>query len=363
MSSWQDSLTPALYLEECHFLTTIPLAKDSGMTTWILVNRDLLPDDRIIYSSCETYRKQSITSDTKGVISENIVHGIASVFSPSTYRGRGYAARMMKELIPILYQWQTDAKPCVGTTLYSDIGRKYYANLGWTVNVTNTQIEIKADTKSWPLSASRILDEDLAELCASDEALVRYQMSTPSADEDLRFCVLPDTDHMRWHHGKEDFSTKHLFGKTPQARGVIFGEPGNQMWAIWSRRYYGRHDSEYANNVLYILRLVIETGQNPNRVLEEKEENPDHSSRQAQVQQLKMVLEAAQAEAAAWHLDVVKLWDPSPVVLDLLPATDITFEVVERQNESIASLFWYDEKGKKAKRLPLWVNNEHYAWQ
>jgi hypothetical protein len=82
-----------------------------------------------------------------------------------------------------------------------------------------------------------------------------------------------------------------------------------------------------------------------------------------QSQNLKAVLQAAQAEAAEWKLDVVKLWDPTPLVLDMLAHSGLSYHVTEREEESIASLMWYDSHGGKGKNQPLWVNNEHYAWQ
>jgi len=128
---WADSLPLSIYLEESESLTTIPLAKDGNMTTWILVKKKLPPDQRPILCSCETFRKQSLTSDARGNVTQNIVHGIASVFCPPEYRRRGYAARMLKELANVLPTWQLESEcQCVGNIIYSDIGKSYYANLG-----------------------------------------------------------------------------------------------------------------------------------------------------------------------------------------------------------------------------------------
>ena len=126
-AAWIDSLTPPVYLNESLYLTTVPLARNGGMTTWVLVYKDSAP-----LCSCETFWKHSLTSDAQGNVSDNIVHGIASVFCSLPYRRRGYAGRMMQELIKRLYTWQTSKFPCVGTTLYYDIGKEYYAKLGWT---------------------------------------------------------------------------------------------------------------------------------------------------------------------------------------------------------------------------------------
>ena len=56
-SSWRDSLTLPMYLKESQYLTIVPLAKDGGMTTWILVDGGLPPDQRPILCSCESFIK------------------------------------------------------------------------------------------------------------------------------------------------------------------------------------------------------------------------------------------------------------------------------------------------------------------
>jgi len=76
---------------------------------------------------------------------------------------------------------------------------------------------------------------------------------------------------------------------------------------------------------------------------------------------LKAVLEAAQAEAAEWRLNQVKLWDPTPVVQRMIAQSGIDHIVVEREEDSIASGLWYDGNGKEG-AAPHWVNREHYAW-
>ncbi|KAL6160550.1 hypothetical protein ACJQWK_02188 [Exserohilum turcicum] len=72
-SSWADSLPLPVYMEESLFLTTVPLARDGGVTPWILVHKDELPNQRHILCSCESYIKRTLTSDSKGTISDNII--------------------------------------------------------------------------------------------------------------------------------------------------------------------------------------------------------------------------------------------------------------------------------------------------
>ncbi|EMD63278.1 hypothetical protein COCSADRAFT_38142 [Bipolaris sorokiniana ND90Pr] len=363
-AEWIDSLTPPLYLKECRFLTTVPLARDGGMTTWVLVHKDSVPNKRHILCSCETFRKHSLTSNTQGEVSNNIVHGIASVFCAPPYRRRGYAGRMMQELVKELYRWQTDKFPCIGTTLYSDIGKEYYAKLGWTPNITNSQVEFLPKPIAWSPLVKAILENDLDDICKRDAALVRSQMSVPAGEiKNTRFTIMPNVDHMGWHIGKEQFATDYLFGKTPTAKGVIAGSPGKQVWATWVHRYYGPPGAEKSSNVLYILRLVVEGDETATRLPRDTAKRPEKDVYETRIELLKAVLQAAQAEAAEWKLDVVELWDPTPLVLGMLKDSELEYTITEREKKHIASLLWYDQQGGISKEQPLWMNNEHYAWQ
>ena len=37
----------------------------------------------------------------------------------------------MLELSKVIYEWQTEREICVGSALYSDIEKTFYAGLGW----------------------------------------------------------------------------------------------------------------------------------------------------------------------------------------------------------------------------------------
>lgn len=269
----------------------------------------------------------------------------------------------MRELTTELYNWQTGRLPCVGSTLYSDIGKKYYAKLGWLSNITNSQVELVPKPGAWPAVVKAITENDLKELCERDKVLIRSQMALPTSEIKTRFTIIPDVDHMRWHLEKERFATDHLFGRTPIAKGVIAGPPGSQIWATWAHRYYNRPDADDPGNVLYILRLVMELDETATRLPMDSTKRPAKDIYEAQIQLFKAVLQAAQAEAAEWSLDIVKLWDPTPLVLDMLRHVDLEYRVTEREDESIASLMWYSPGGEIDEEQPLWVNNEHYAWQ
>lgn len=359
--AWRDALTLPLYLEESAYLTTVPLAKDGGMTLWILVDKNLPPDQRPILCSCETFRKRSMISDAEGNVTEAIIHGIASVFCNPAYRGRGYASRMMRELAEVLPSWQVEKGNCVGSVLYSDIGKCYYAALGWHPFPNNSHIELQPLIALKPPRATQILAGDLDRLCKEDEGIMYKAMASTSYRK-IRMMLVPDHDHMLWHHKKEEFVCDKLFGKRPQVKGAIVGQPGNRIWAIWTHRFYGDPESASSCNTLYILRLVIENQAAASSSSSEGRESPcDAGQRGLQAEQLKAVLQAAQAEAAEWKLDHVILWDPTPLVHELAEQAGVQHCKVERMEEGIASLLWYGEGSGKEDTLE-WIGNEKYAW-
>lgn len=359
-TAWGDSLDLEKYLLESQFLTTVPLAKDGGMTIWILVDKRLPPGQRPILCSCESFIKRALTSDSDGNVEEVIIHGIASVFCQSNYRRRGYAARHMKELAKHLHGWQSHKGKIIGSVLYSDIGKQYYARLGWLPNATNAHIDFPPAIVSGSHLTRLLAESDLPGICKRDEVMVRAAMGTPVSGAQKRLTILPDVDHMLWHIRKEDFATEYLFGKIPQAKGAIVGHTGSQIWAIWTHRYYDHPDAKSPDNVLYILRLVVERDTSANTCSSTGESRIDDQLHDEQIGYLEAVLQAAQNEAAEWQLNHVKLWEPSPWVRDAIAQLNLGHSIVERQDESIASGMWYDELGEGPP--PTWVNNEHYAW-
>lgn len=359
--AWRDALTQNSYLEESAYLTSVPLAKDGGMTLWVLVDKNLIPGQRPIFSSCETFRKRTLISDTEGNVTKVILHGVASVFCDPKYRRRGYGRRMMRELAEVLQTWQTEGTKCVGSVLYSDIGKTYYAELGWHPLPHNTTIGFHPLVASEPLVARKVLDGDLDCLCDEDEAMIRRTMAGISKAK-RTVMVLPDQNHMRWHHKKAEFACEKLFGKQPKIKGAIAGQPGNRVWVIWTHRYYGDPEFDSSNNTLYILRLVIENQRALGTFPPDKGDFPhDAGQSDLQVHNLKAVLQNAQSEAAEWRLPSVKIWNPTPLVLKLIERTQIEHWKEEREHEGITSLLWYDD-GSGSENAPEFIGNEKYAW-
>lgn len=351
--AWTDALSLPEYLEESAYLTTVPLAKDGVMTNWILTDKNLPPGQRPILCSCETFCKRAFISDRDGNLTEKIVHGVASVFCDPVLRLRGYGSRLMRELAETLRTFKADTTKPIGSVLYSDIGKKFYADLGWHPFPINTHIELDPSAVLKESRATKLLSGDLERLCREDEAMIREELTSTSPDGKTRMMLVPDLDHMLWHHRKEEFVCDKLFGRQPQIKGAVVGQPGNRMWAIWTHRFYGDPESASSENTLYILRLVIESKATASRGGAEKDD--------CQVEQMRAILQIAQAEAAEWKLHRVMLWGPTSLVLKLVQQTNIQHRRIERDYEGIASLLWYGEGSGKEDTLE-WLGNEKYGW-
>ncbi|KAL8668713.1 MAG: hypothetical protein Q9168_006671 [Polycauliona sp. 1 TL-2023] len=343
---WGDALTLPQYLEESTFSTSVPMAKDGGMSVWFLTDKTLPLDHRPILCSCETFRNQTYITDPKGRFSEAIIHSVASVFCNPSHRRHGYATRLLAELAKILPKWQAEAGQCIGSVLFSDIGTAFYAKRGWHPFPLNHHIEL--DPMHVPnlsqLGVRFIVEEDLDQFCKDDKAMIRGVM-TRSSSTKTRLMIVPDLDHMLWHLRKEEFACDRIFGKQPKSKGAITGEPNDRIWVLWTHRYYGHPDINPVDNTLYILRVVIEN------------QKVDLRHREHQVEQLRAVLWAAQSEAAEWDLRTVKLWDPGHLLQDIVERTGAQHRTVERGDEGIASLMWFGE-GDGKEDMVEWLGNE-----
>jgi GNAT superfamily N-acetyltransferase len=362
---WGPALKIEDYLAREEFLMTVPLAKNGGVTHWILTDRNAPPDNRPIYASCESLRKRALASrlgPDGPLVQDGIAHGVASVFTNPEYRGKGYASRMMKELGPRLAEWSEGRKGpqseekngnarSLFSVLYSDIGKTFYAKTGWEA-FESTHLSFKpaaAAAGEAPSPDVKLLGyHDLAMLCHLDENLLRAKMeqaarSLPSSGKKACAALVPELDQILWHLMREDFMTKHIFHKTPEARGALFGEAGRRIWAVWMRGYYGGLD-KIEGNTFHILRFVVEDENSPEDYVTEG---------------FRAIIRVAQAEAAEWRSFDVQMWNPSELLRRAADRSGIKYEFVDREKDSIPSLMWYGDEPTTAVD---WIANEKYAW-
>ncbi|POS73276.1 hypothetical protein DHEL01_v208336 [Diaporthe helianthi] len=366
---WGPALKMEEYLAREEFLMTVPLAKNGGVTHWILTDKNAPPDNRPVYASCESLRKRALISRPGAdgpVVQDGIAHGVASVFTNPEFRGKGYASRMMKELGPILSGWsdgrrttqaqgaQSGEKGNTGSLfsiLYSDIGKTFYAKNGWEA-FESTHLSFKpaaAGSEARPSDVKLLGYHDLAMLCYLDENLLRVKMQQqasglpPSGGKKACAALVPELDQILWHLMREDFMTKHIFHKIPEARGALFGEPGRRIWAVWTRGYYGGLD-RIEGNTFHILRFVVEDDNSPEDYVAEG---------------FGAIIRVAQAEAVEWRSFDIQLWNPSDRLRRAVDRSGIEYAFVDREKDSIASLMWYGDEPTAAVD---WVANEKYAW-
>ncbi|KAL3482514.1 hypothetical protein BJX99DRAFT_252766 [Aspergillus californicus] len=230
----------------------------------------------------------------------------------------------MNELAEVSPTWQTDTAKCAASVLFSDIGSDFYSKLGWHAYPSHT-IEFEPSLGMLTSYATPIYAKDLQQICDEDQMLAREAMSTQSPFGKTRYMIVPDYEHMLWHHCKEEFAAETLFQKIPQVKG----------------------ETASTANTLYILRLVIE--------------NQFESENYSQVEGLRAVILAAQAEAAEWGLHLVKLWGPSTQVQELISRTGIHYVEEHRDEDGICSLRWYGEGSGTANEVE-WIGNEKYGW-
>ncbi|KAK1585585.1 uncharacterized protein LY79DRAFT_518626 [Colletotrichum navitas] len=379
--SWGSALELEDYVRREEYMTTVPVTRNGGITQWILTDPALPPDARPILSSCESIRKPVLVARPEGgPVVEAVTHCVGSVFTDPAHRGNGYASVMMAMMGPALARWQ-GAEMAKGepwrdirdgevacSVLYSDIGKTFYAKHGWHpyesthLDFPTTGAGAGAGEKPPRREAAPLGYHELAELCAVDERRLRARLARPSASNKTRVSLVPDLDAMLWHLMREDYMTKHIFGKTPTVRGGVVGDrPGARVWAVWTRGYYGGLKRPDKGNTMHILRLAVEQeeedGDDDAAAAAAAGSGPGPGPDDAFVQDaVEALLRLARAEAAEWRVNNVELWNPDPRVRALVERAGISHEFVERETHSIASLMWYGEGEVE------WVLNEKFGW-
>ena len=188
---------------------------------------------------------------------------------------------------------------------------------------------------------------------------MRASIARDIPDKKSRVALIPDLKTIQWHHAREEFAGKEMLGRDPDIKGAHADcEDKSQVWCIWTRTF----GSTEAGNTLNILRFVVEGEEEIARYESEAGNNPidPKSVDQAKLQSATAVLRAAQAEAARWNMKDVQIWNPSPLVVLAARNIEPTTELIDREDESIASLRWHGEPEYRTN--VEWISNEKYGW-
>jgi hypothetical protein len=196
-------------------------------------------------------------------------------------------------------------------------------------------------------AAQPLFAEDLPALCRVDEALIQSRLKSRPVGSKVAVALLPDIETIQWHHAREEFVGMELHGNVPKSKGAIVGtEPGKRVWCYWTRVWHNANASETKDNVLHVLRLVVE----------------DDAADSDYAAAISALLAMAQQEAEKWKLEHVELWNPSALAMAGAQRLDPNARVTIRDTESIASMQWHPEhSGPVADKID-WISNEKYAW-
>ncbi|QDS74177.1 hypothetical protein FKW77_001902 [Venturia effusa] len=365
---WKGALSLEAYIHREKHLSDQEFTKDGGITWWILVDKE--GSGRVILSACETFRKKALVFQN-GKAEEVITHGIGSVFCPPECRKRGYAQRMMKLLGEKLRTWQTSSdQRCAFSILYSDIGKKFYADHGWepfdsahislsVAGGSNVLTNGNESTNGHALEARPLYASDLPKLCAIDEQLIR-QTATRAPPNKTFVALTPNHANISWHQAREDFVGHELYGRKPVVKGAIVGtEPGKRVWCYFNRVWYNPDPNSTQGNTLHILRLVVEEKGAFNW---EKASQGDDMD--VHVPAIAALFRLAKKEAQEWNMEDVEIWNPNGATVKAVKCLAPEAEVVHRDKESIASLMWYGERpnGGSVRDYVDWLANEKYGW-
>ena len=204
--------------------------------------------------------------------------------------------------------------------------------------------------------------DDLAELCDVDETLLKSSMEKRSSHSSkTQVAFIPDLQTLLWQHAREEFASKELLARLPDTKGAIATtRQGKRVWCTWTRVF---GDTEAAN-ILYILRMVIEgeiSSNNDDPIAHIGQTAIQNKSRRELVLATASILNMARQEASKWKMQSVRMWNPSPLTLLAAQELEPSAQLIDREEESIASLRWYKDTLKAGDDVE-WIANEKFSW-
>ncbi|KAK3326097.1 hypothetical protein B0H66DRAFT_588753 [Apodospora peruviana] len=339
---WVPRMTLEEYVGLEKTLSETALTAHGRIRYYVLTRKD---DPETIVSSCEVIYKTLLLADATG---SRVVDGysVASLFTAPQHRGRGMASFLLKRV-----QELADRFTECGT-LYSDSRRTYHSRLGW-VSFASAQIVFNLDL-SQPVDSNKpddrvslLAESDVADLCDKDVQglMQQFHLLAKQLEAEKRgtthITFLPTFAQCSWHFARDAYMAKAMaVGRPVQYRGARTSD--GQSWLYW--------DHDLRERKLKVLRIVV-GGDNTENKWEED---------------IKVLLEAALAEARAWGLPKVIVWNPYKTVS--AAATNVWLDAdnsklkllfEDRDDGTIPSLRW--RNGDRS-RTTLWEENEYFSW-
>ncbi|KAJ5321231.1 hypothetical protein N7476_004233 [Penicillium atrosanguineum] len=338
--AWKGPLDIDTYIERENHLLEQRLTCD-GLTCWILVDRTEPEGTRTILSSCESYRKKALLAHD-GKVDDVGTHGIG-------IPGKGYAKRMLEELSTKLDTWKMEKEArgrALFTILFSDIGKKFYAQFGWRPFVSS-HLALPAAEGGGAGKTRELYAKDVESNVCNEVVLAKLRDQLQAASRKstgAKVAIVPDYDHFVWHWAREEFfaEKKCSHRSPPVIKGA--GNDDARVYCVWNRNF----GEEPEDNVLYILRWVYDEPTTP-------------EEEQKLVQAMAGILKRAQQEAHEWNLNTVEFWNPTPLLQKAVGVLDPDAQLVHREKSSISSLRWTGAEYGLGKDVE-WFLNEKYTW-
>lgn len=342
--AWASPMSIDDYVAREYHLSQQDLSRDGRCIYWVLRHKD---DPTHVVASCESVKKTVFIAGHGTGINDGFVeasgYAIASVYTNPKYRRLGMAAYMLRRLQEHM---DTDSDCSV---LYSDIGRTYYANLGWDVFPSDqATIHLEGDRFSVPEpAATRYLTlEELKPLCHKDVAGVQAKFQRLASDHrKTHVAFSPSYAQVAWQLAREQFMAKVMFKREIEKRGAI--TTNGRSWIYW--------DHDWREKKLKVLRIVS---------LDSDPETGVTIMDESKIRDIVELLRAAAAEAVHWGLEKVLVWNPDDNTTMGIKGFHNFHEedvdvVFDERNSSLSCFRW---NGGRHTQDTTWEDNYYYCW-
>lgn len=292
-----------------------------------------------ICAHCESHRFDCVFRKRSGELMRGFSHHIGSVFTLPAFRKQGLASFFLNEVAKAMAQ----LPDAVASVLYSDIGPTFYDRLGWrlypstlaelpTGALRNAAAIDGADQRAPATGASLYLDDALDAFLAQDARRIETELvSAEYADREV-FAPLATRDSIEWQFCiGVHYARIRGFTELPTRCGVRIDDDAFVVWC---------HNLK--ESTLYIVRARFPM-----------------SGRHDAVRAL---LTAALAEARAYKLAHVAIWDPPAAVFAPEVASGLDVVASERPDSLSSAMVFAQHRDISAASLPVWIANEKFAW-
>jgi GNAT superfamily N-acetyltransferase len=205
--AWGSLLSPDQYFEREINLRNEEWCRNRAKT-WILESNESQH-----LASCETYQMNSYIKDSDSESGKTI--GIASVFVEPHLRKRGYANRLIEEVVAKTLELETNVHAFI---LYAEDCEPVYRKNGF----------VTVDSKEWSIPTSNLEQaQDRVNYIHRVEILDRFTsiFTLPRG----KFVVWPSLSQINWHLKRQDLYASFLKRESP----MVAGSRVNESYLLW----------------------------------------------------------------------------------------------------------------------------------